>query len=145
MRQVQTRARTSPCSRGGFGVEAMKRIALQEMLVTELVERFTAIGLEQDEALLLDEIGKYNRLYDDMEALEKELKERTGDRRDSLLSLFDHKNAQVRLKAAIATLAIEPEAARKVLQNISDQNEYPQAASARSMMRALDEGRYIPN
>lgn len=123
----------------------MKRIALQEMTVEQLVERFATMALEQDEALLMDEIGKYNRLYDKMEELEQELKGRDSDQRRLLLSLLDHPNAEVRLKAAIATLAIEPETARKVLQSISDSNEYPQAAYARGMMSALDAGRYIPS
>jgi hypothetical protein len=123
----------------------MKRIALQEMTVEQLVEQFTTMALEQDNALLEDEIGKYNRLYDKMEELEQELKERDDDQRRLLLPLIDHPNSEVRLKAAIATLSIDPEAARQALQHISDNNEYPQAAYARGMMKALDEGRYVPS
>jgi hypothetical protein len=48
------------------------------------------------------------------------------------------------LKAALATLAVAPEAARATLQLISDRQEYPQAADARGMMRAIDEGTYVP-
>jgi hypothetical protein len=55
-----------------------------------------------------------------------------------------HPNAQVRLKAATATLAVAPEAARQTLQIISDRQEYPQAADARGMMRAVDKGTYVP-
>ena len=123
----------------------MKRVATKDMTVEQLVERFTEIALAQDEVLLMDEIGKYNHLYDQMDALEQELKERSGDQRSGLLPLFEHKNSQVRLKAALATLSIDPEAARQVLQHISDKNEYPQAMSARSMLDALDEGRYVPS
>jgi hypothetical protein len=115
------------------------------MSVNELVERFTVIALDQDRALLGDEIAKYNRLFDQMEAVEAELKERAGDQRRGLLPLYKHANAQVRLKAAMATLAVDPKAARDVLQKISDNQEYPGAAYARSMMRALDEGTYRPN
>jgi hypothetical protein len=115
------------------------------MSVNELVERFTVIALDQDRALLGDEIAKYNRLFDQMEAVEAELKERAGDQRRGLLPLYEHANAQVRLKAAMATLAVDPKAARDVLQRISDNQEYPEAAYARNMMRALDEGTYKPN
>lgn len=123
----------------------MKRNRFAEMSNGELVERFTTMALEQDEALLMDEIGKYNKIYDQMEAVKQELKVREGDKRRVLLPLLDHRNAQVRLKAAIATLAIEPEAARQALQKIVDQKEFPQAGSAGSMLDALDEGRYVPS
>ncbi len=122
----------------------MKGTKISNLSVTELVEKFTAIAVAQDEALLMDEIGKYNRLYDQMGAVAKELKSRAGDQRQALLSLYDHHNAQVRLNAAIATLAVAPDAARRVLQRISDWQEYPQAADARGMMRALDDGTFRP-
>jgi hypothetical protein len=79
-----------------------------------------------------------------MEAVEDALKSRNGDQRRALLPLFLHPNAQVRLKAATATLAVAPEAARQTLQIISDRQEYPQAADARGMMRAVDKGTYVP-
>src|SRR4051794_29489504 len=119
----------------------MKTARLQDMSVTDLVERFVAIALAQDEALRWDEIGKYNRLYDQMEEVKAELKNRASDERHALLPLHTHPNAQVRLKAAIATLAVAPESAGLVLQAISDREEYPQAAYARGMLRALEEGR----
>jgi hypothetical protein len=122
----------------------MKRKTLGTISGTELVERFLEIALEQDNAILMDEIARYNRLYGRMEEVKEELKRRPGDLRRALVALYDHPNAQVRLKAAIATLAVEPESARSVLQGISDRNEYPQAADARGMMRALDEGAYKP-
>jgi len=123
----------------------MKRIALENMTVEQLVDRFVEIALAQDEALLMDEVEKYNRLYDQMDVLKQELKKRQGDGRASLLPLLKHKNAQVRLKAAITTLSIDPQAARNALQKIVDQKEFPQAANASGMMDALDEGRYVPS
>lgn len=122
----------------------MSRNSVQQMTVVALVQRFEVIALEQSMALDLDETTKYNRLYDQMEEIEEELRSRDGDQRKVLLPLYDHANAHVQLKAALATLAIDPESARKVLQDISDRNEYPEAASARSMMRSLDEGTYTP-
>jgi hypothetical protein len=123
----------------------VKRTKPQDMSVTDLVEHFVAIALAQDKALLWDETNKYNRLYDQMEIVRAELKNRESDQRRALLPLFDHPNAQVRLKAAIATLSVAPELARRVLQSISEKNEYPQAVYARGMLRALDEGTYKPS
>src|SRR5882762_6457710 len=103
----------------------MKDDRFEDMTVSQLVERFTSIAIAQDNALRLDEITKFNRLYDEMEAVEDALKSRNGDQRRALLPLFLHPNAQVRLKAATATLALAPEAARQTLQIISDRQEYP--------------------
>lgn len=123
----------------------MTSATLKRLSVEELVEQFLSMALAQDNALFDDKIAKYNRLFDRMEQVKEELKSRADDERRALLPLLEHSNAQVRLKAAIALLAVEPEAARAALQKISDANEYPQAARARSMMRALDEGRYVPS
>lgn len=122
----------------------MKCAKLQDMTVAQLVDRFEAIALEQDEALLYDEHDKYNRLYDEMDVVKEELKSRAGDQRRALLPLFKHPNSQVRLKAAIATLALAPKEARQTLQSIVDGLEYPQAAHARGMLRSLDDGKYTP-
>jgi len=118
---------------------------LKHLSVEALVEQFRLMALAQDEALLDDEHTKYNRLFDKMEEVKGELKSRPDDGRRAMLPLLAHSNAQVRLKAAIALLAFEPEAARAALQRISDANEYPQAARARGMMRAVDESRYVPS
>jgi hypothetical protein len=97
----------------------MKRTNLSEMTVEQLVRRFTEIALEQDKAILMDDNAKFNRLYLQMKAAEEELKSRAGDQRRALLPLYRHSNLQVRLKAAIATLAAVPEQARDELQAIS--------------------------
>jgi hypothetical protein len=123
----------------------MKRTNLQDMTADQLVERFKAIALDQDEAMLVDDNAKFTRLFWQMDAVEDELKARNGDQRRALLPLFDHSNAQVRLKAALATLALARPTARRTLQTIIDRQEYPQAADARGMMRALDEGTFIPS
>ena len=78
----------------------MKRSRLREMTDEELVEQFAAIAVQQDEALLFDEIAKFNRLYGEMDEIEQELKLRPGDQRRKLGRLYDHPNIQVRLKAA---------------------------------------------
>jgi hypothetical protein len=121
----------------------MKRLMLREMTVAELVDRFIAIALDEDKAML--DTAKFNRLFWELDAVNEELKSRPGDQRRALLPLLDHSNAQVRLQSAIATLAVAPESARQALQIISDRQEYPQAADARGMMRALDNRTYVPS
>jgi len=123
----------------------MKRTKLQDVSVDQLVQRFTAIALDQDKALRSGQHAKFNRLFDELEAVKQELQNRAGDQRRALIALLAHPNAQVRLKSAIATLALVPDVARTTLQTISDQNEYPQAAYARDMINALGDGRFIPS
>jgi hypothetical protein len=112
--------------------------------VEDLVERFVSIALAQDRAMFKGNSRTYNRLYDEMGEVIARLKVVAGDGRRHLIALHQHPNAQVRLKSAIHTLALEPEAARGVLQSICDRREFPQAADACGMMMSLDEGRYIP-
>jgi hypothetical protein len=122
----------------------MKQTIFQEMTVDQLVQRFTAIALDQDRALLRNEYAKFNRLFSEMEAIKHELKARAGDQRRALLLLYDHPNAQVRLKAVKATLAVEPDGARRMLELIADSREYPQAGEAGMTIDNLDSGVFKP-
>jgi hypothetical protein len=121
----------------------MIREKLSEMGVEQLAQMFLEITVRQHDAEVEGDNAMYNRLYRQMEAVERELKSRSGDQRRVLSLLYQHPKAQVRLMAAIATLAVARDAARQVLQLIGDRNEYPQAADARGVMRALDEGRLV--
>jgi hypothetical protein len=71
----------------------------------------------------MNDIAEASRLFWRLAEIEDELKGREGDQRRVLLSLYDHPNAQVRLKAVKATLAVAPEIARKELQAIADSRE----------------------
>ena len=114
------------------------------MTVDELVERFTALALDQDEANLDNDIPGFSRLFHQMQEVKAELKARPGDQRRALLSLFAHRNVQVRLMAAKATLAVAPEAAREKLEDIASSHEFPQAGEAGMSLWALDEGIFKP-
>ena len=122
----------------------MKRMDLRDMNVDQLVERFPAIALDQDQALLRSQYAKFNRLFDQMEDVKGELKARDGDQRQALLRLYDHPNAQVRLKAVKATLAVVPERARHMLETMAESGEYPQAGDAGMTIDALDRGIFRP-
>ena len=122
----------------------MKRIKLEEMTVSQLVDRFAAICLEQDQALLYSKLAKYNRLYFQMIALEEELKKRPGDQRRALLALYHHPDAQVRLQSARTTLAVEPVAARLSIETIANSRKFPQAGDAGMTLSNLDRGIFKP-
>jgi hypothetical protein len=122
----------------------MKQAKVQDMTVDQLVERFTGIALDQDKALLRNEYTKFNRLFGQMEEVKRELKARDGDQRQALLRLYDHPNAQVRLKAVKATLAVAPERARRMLEIIAESREYPQAGEAGMSIDNLELGIFKP-
>lgn len=118
----------------------MRAFDLEKLTVPQLIDRFTTLCLAQHDAELHDDIAKYNRLYDQIIAIRDELKGRPGDQRIALVPLFTHPNPQVRLKAALYALAVAPATAQRALQEISDRNEYPQAAYARQTLEAIQRG-----
>lgn len=119
-------------------------MTVEKLTVEQLVERFVSIGLAQDDALLKDETGRFNRLFGQMDAIKEELKSRPGDERRALLALYNHPNLQVRLKAVKATLAVAPQAARQALEAIANSHEFPQAGEAGMSLWNLDRGVFKP-
>jgi hypothetical protein len=114
------------------------------MTIDELVDRFADLGIAQDEALLDDEIAKYNKLYGEMVDIDKELRTRGRDARLALLRLLDHPTAQVRVRAAARSLGVAPAQARRALEEVRASNEQPQAADAGMLIRGLDDGSFKP-
>jgi hypothetical protein len=112
--------------------------------VGQLVQAFLDVSLSQSQAVDEDDHGRYNRLVDDYLALVDELRLRKGDQRRVLRTLFDHIKPQVRLNAAIATLAVLPDEARETLRLIHARREYPQASDAIGLLNALERGTYMP-
>ncbi|TAK49741.1 MAG: DUF2019 domain-containing protein [Xanthobacteraceae bacterium] len=124
--------------------KAVKRVNPQTMSIDQLIARFAEIGVAQDYALLGRETARYNRLFDQMHVVVEELKGRPGDERRALLKLYDHPNMQVRLRAAVNSMAIAPVAARQMLENIKASNWDPQSGAAGMALWALDEGIFKP-
>jgi hypothetical protein len=122
----------------------MTKLKLDSATVDELVERFVDLCIAQDRELLRGDIARVNALSDDIEAIKQELKTLPGDKRRALIPLYRHENMQVRLKAAKATLAVEPEAARKALQDVEASNVLPQSADAGMSLWNLDRGVFKP-
>lgn len=117
---------------------------LAKLSVEELVKMFADIAIEQDDAISWDDNKRFNRLYDKMFAVRAELRNRSGDQRRALVALYAHPNMQVRLMAAKATLAVAPEAARRLLEAIRDSGWPPQAGDAGMSLRSLDRGVFKP-
>ncbi len=122
----------------------MKRVSLANMTAEQLVQLFADMSVQQDVALLCRMQREVNRIFWKLEEIESELKSRPGDQRSALLPLFNHKNMQVRVKAAKATLAIAPEAARAQLEAIRASGWQPQALEAGMSIGFLDDGIYKP-
>ena len=123
----------------------MNKLDLSEKTSEELVAEFEKIAIKQETSLDNEERSKFNRLYDDMEAVDGELKSRGLGARRLLVELYEHKNLQVRLKAATHTLAIEPERAKLILNAIRDSKIPPQYLDAGMLIRALEDGRWQPD
>jgi hypothetical protein len=117
----------------------------EDQTIDELVDRFAEIGIAQDETILMDETDKFNRLYRQMDATEKELRRRGRDARLALLRLYNHPNMQVRLNAAERTLGIVPTDARRLIEAISQSGCFPQAGDAGMTLWTLDEGIFKPD
>ena len=78
---------------------------LSSLTAKELLERFIALGVEQDKAENDDDMPSVKRLFWLIDEVVAELKSRPDDERSVLTSLYDYPNMNVRLKAAKATLA----------------------------------------
>jgi cytochrome c oxidase assembly protein Cox11 len=122
----------------------VKPVNLANMTTDQLVQTFAELAVQQDIALLSRMQREVNKIYWKLESIEGELKSRPGDQRFALLPLFNHKNMQVRVKAAKATLAIAPEAARAQLEAIRASGWQPQALEAGMSLGFLDDGVYQP-
>jgi hypothetical protein len=118
---------------------------LTRLSADELVQRFADLSAQHGDAIYHWETARANRIYPKIQAVADELKSREGDQRARLLRLYDHPNIFVRLKAAKATLAVEPLVAREAIQRIADSKERPAAFEAGMSLAMLDEGIYTPS
>jgi hypothetical protein len=110
----------------------------------QLVEQFLALALAKGNAIMGDQNTKASRLFWRLDAVETELRSREGDQRRALAELYDHRDPQVRMEAAMATLAVFPNEARGVLQLIRDRKEFPHAGEAGLTLLHLDRGEFKP-
>lgn len=118
--------------------------ALDKMSTAELAKIFAGFAIQQYDHILIGEVRQTNRYYDKMKAIELELKSRAGDQRSVLMALYDNPNPNVRVKAAKATLAIAPAAARQVLETVVATCFGPEILEAGMSLTNLDLGVYKP-
>lgn len=123
----------------------MKSAQVTAVPTDQLVTLFESVAEKQFQAAEDSKSLNYNRLYRQMTIIVDELKGREGDQRHALLRLRTHENDQVRLKASIHTLAIDYEGSRSVLQALADRGLFPTGMDAKGILRALNEGRYVPS
>ena len=124
----------------------MRKIGdVKQMSRDQLVSQFEKIAIDEDRALLMNEIALLNKLVEQMRRVAEELMSRPDDQRRAPLRLYFHPNIQVRLKAAVHTLAVAPQAARAKLKEIEDSYEFPQAGDAGMTLWALEEGIFKPS
>lgn len=117
---------------------------LKTIPIDQLVALFRDFAVEQDKAMLRGEQRKANAAYWKLQDVVGELKSRDGDQRAALMRLYDHPNAQVRVKAIKNTLAVAPQKARQALEALAKSKEYPASGEAGMSVRALDEGIFKP-
>src|ERR1051325_11903009 len=111
---------------------------LNKMSAAELVKIFAGFAIQQYDHILISEVKQINRYFHKMNAVELELKSRPGDQRRAFMTLYDHANPNVRIKAAKATLAIAPTAARHVLETVASTCYGPEILEAGMSLTNLD-------
>ncbi|WP_048648097.1 DUF2019 domain-containing protein [Nitratireductor soli] len=118
----------------------MKLRDIRTAQTERLIERFIEIGIEQDHALLGNEVSRFNRLFGEKKQIERALEERPGDERRVLFALYDHPDMQVRLNAARATRDLNYQRARALMEEIAASGHNPQAGDAGMGLWVMDGG-----
>lgn len=116
------------------------KLDLEKATSEQLVARFVEISIAQSVASAEMNTSKYNRLYDKKATVLAELKARPDEQRRLLFPLYNHENIQVRLNAAKSTYALDPVAARRVIEDIANSRRFPWAGTAGMTLWGLDEG-----
>jgi len=122
----------------------MSGTGLKKLSNGELVARFRDHALQQEAAQLDGDAGKYRSLYQKMKSVDAELRARGQDGRRALLPLLNEQNMRVRYEAAVKLLAIVPERARAVLEEIAQSQVMPEAGDAGMMLLNLQKGIFKP-
>lgn len=125
------------------GAHAMK-IEINSRSSQDIVTLYISIILQQHDAAIHDSIRLYNKYYSRPRALANELKSRPGDDRRLLITLLSHKNSSVRFASAVETITIEHQLALQTLEQLADSGDYPNEMNARSLLRSLKNGRFVP-
>lgn len=122
----------------------MTRIDLKKLTLEQLLERYVAIGLAEEDEVLYGDASGYNKLFRKEQAVVDELQSRRGDQRRLLQTLYQHESSWVRISAVKNSLVFAPEEGRRVLQEIVSSTRQPYAGDAGMALSALDKGIFVP-
>ncbi len=114
----------------------MTKARVTEMIIDQLVDRFSQLALRQHDALEFANASQYNALYEQMSAVRDELRRRGSFA--VLERLLTHSNITVRLEAARRLIKDSPSKVRPVAQAIAQTRRLPWAADATGMIEFLD-------
>jgi hypothetical protein len=121
----------------------------------QLVVLFKQLSFQQDD--VVDSPKKYRKAFEQPNRISEELLQRGPDARRGLLPLLDCPSveggrrlplsavAQCRYNAAVELLALEPERARVTLREIGKGIPIYQRGLANGVLKALDDGIFIPS
>jgi uncharacterized membrane-anchored protein len=105
----------------------------------ELLNQFRDVCLAQYETYITGNTNKYNKLFDNLVAITRELKRRGLEERRALLTLLTDKNPQVRVQAAKSVYSVAPREAKACLEVIAAAGLPDQALSAGMTLSRLEE------
>ena len=112
---------------------------LSNYTVQELLARFRDSCVAKYESYFIDDHCKYNKLFNFLLAVTRELKRRGVEERRALLTLFADENPQVRLQAAKNVYAVAPIEAKACLEAIAAARLPDQSLSAGMTLNGLEE------
>jgi hypothetical protein len=122
----------------------MKNTNLTKLDESALVAQFKDYALRTASVLLDSDVGAANRLYDQIEAIDAELRSRGTDARRALLPLLDDQDLRVRYEAAVRLLNVDRQKALLALKEVQRSHRMPVAAEASFALRNLAEGVFKP-
>jgi uncharacterized membrane-anchored protein len=105
----------------------------------ELLNQFRDVCLAQYETYITGNTNKYNKLFDNLVAITRELKRRGLEERRALLTLLTDKNPQVRVQAAKSVYSVAPREAKACLEVIAAAGLPDQSLSAGMTLSRLEE------
>lgn len=123
----------------------MKQYDLTQVPIDDLIARFAEIAKKRGEAVLDLNSRRANVFYDQMKAIDDELRARGVEARLKLAPLLRDRDRLVRFYAAEKLLGLIPGESRAVMEWNAKYGADSIAADARGFMRALDAGTYQPD
>jgi hypothetical protein len=108
----------------------MNEAHLKSMTIPQLIERYTSMLLQQytvrdhHNAQGKRDVGPWNRLADQVEAIHRELKTRGEAGIDAMLPLIHHSNPKVSYAAAVHCLRQRPAQVLPVLEQMARTNDW---------------------